>query len=241
MTLLRLPRSPCATSAGSHGPLSTSARPLTPPSPAPEGWLAPVLPVITIGLLVDALVTLRTLVALGLAFGAAYLAFRTLLVVVAGRYRFPARVTVPDEEPPRTTLHPDVRRGEHDPRRRWRGDGAGRLPPGPSPVPAGARGAGPGDRRGRRAYPLPTTSRSSRYPRRFPHGKPKACDYALERATGEFVVIYDAEDHRAEAAAQGGGDLPRGRAARRPARLPAGSAGVREPVTADRTVGRGHP
>ncbi|WP_080796473.1 glycosyltransferase [Corynebacterium pacaense] len=31
-------------------------------------------------------------------------------------------------------------------------------------------------------------------PRMKPYGKPKACNYALEKATGEMVVIFDAED-----------------------------------------------
>ena len=156
---------------------------------------AVVLLVITIGLLVDALVTLRTLVALGLAFGAAYLAFRTLLVVVAGRYRFPARVTVPDEELPRyTTLHPMY--GE-----------ANMIP---VVVEAMERVDYPRDRlqcllvleerdratvEAARSYPLPDYFEIVEVPTALPYGKPKACDYALERATGEFVVIYDAEDH----------------------------------------------
>lgn len=155
---------------------------------------AVVLVAFAIGLLVDALTTLRCLVALGLAFSAAYLGFRVLLVLVAGRYRFPARVEVPDEELPRyTTLHPMY-------------DEANMIP---LVVEAMEALDYPKDRlqcllvleeRDRatvdaaRAYPLPDYFEIVETPTARPYGKPKACDYALERATGEYVVIYDAED-----------------------------------------------
>ncbi|WP_395693093.1 glycosyltransferase [Nocardioides sp.] len=153
------------------------------------------LVLLAVGLVVDALVALRTLVALGLLFSAAYLAFRTVLVVVAGRYRYPARLPVPDEELPRyTTLHPMY-------------DEANMIP---LVVEAMERLDYPKDRlqcllvleerdeatvSAARAYPLPDYFEIVEVPTGRPYGKPKACDHALERATGEFVVIYDAEDH----------------------------------------------
>ncbi|CAN5497557.1 glycosyltransferase [soil metagenome] len=45
-----------------------------------------------------------------------------------------------------------------------------------------------------RAYPLPDYFTIVETPAVKPFGKPKACNYALGFATGEYVVIYDAED-----------------------------------------------
>lgn len=151
--------------------------------------------VLLVGLVLDALLTLRTLVALTLAFSAAYLGFRALLVLVAGRYRYPPTLHVPDEDLPRyTTLHPMY-------------DEANMIP---LVVGAMERLDYPKDRlqcllvleerdratvEAARAYPLPDYFEIVEVPTGLPYGKPKACDHALERATGEYVVIYDAEDH----------------------------------------------
>ncbi len=45
-----------------------------------------------------------------------------------------------------------------------------------------------------RGMDLPDTFEIVVVPDSLPKTKPKACNYGLERATGEFVVIYDAED-----------------------------------------------
>jgi len=45
-----------------------------------------------------------------------------------------------------------------------------------------------------RALPLPAFIQVLVVPRGFPKTKPRACNHALERARGDLVVIYDAED-----------------------------------------------
>ncbi|WP_395657173.1 glycosyltransferase [Nocardioides sp.] len=155
---------------------------------------AVVLVAVVIGLVVDPLVTLRVLVALSLAFSIAYLGLRVTLVLAAGRYRFPPRVEVPTEELPRyTTLHPMY-------------DEAHMIP---TVVAAMEALDYPRhllqcllvlEERDRatveaaRAYPLPPYFQIVETPTARPYGKPKACDHALRYATGDYVVIFDAED-----------------------------------------------
>ena len=151
--------------------------------------------VIAVGLLLDDLVTVRLLVLAQLTFSAAFVTLRCVLVLAGSRRRFPARVTVPTEElPTYTTLHPLY--GE-----------ANMIP-----VVVAAMEAldYPKDRlqcllaleerdratvEAARAYPLPDYFQIVETPTAKPYGKPKACNHALQFATGEYVVIYDAEDH----------------------------------------------
>ncbi|MFA6298680.1 MAG: glycosyltransferase, partial [Nocardioides sp.] len=143
---------------------------------------------IGVGLLLDDLVTVRGLVLAQLAFSAAFVMLRCLLVLKGSHRQFPARVSVPTEElPTYTTLHPLY-------------DEANMIP-----VVVAAMEAldYPKDRlqclqatvEAARAYPLPDYFQIVETPTAKPYGKPKACNHALQFATGEFVVIYDAEDH----------------------------------------------
>lgn len=124
----------------------------------------------------------------------AFMGLRLLLVGASRGYRAPPVATVADEDLPRyTTLHPMY-------------DEAHMLP---SVVAAMEAMDYPKDRlecllvleerdeatvEAARAYPLPDYVRVVVTPAVEPYGKPKACNYALQFATGEFVVIYDAED-----------------------------------------------
>lgn len=150
---------------------------------------------IAVGLFVDDLFTVRLLVLVQLTFSAAFVALRCTLVLAGSRRHFPERVPVPEEElPTYTTLHPLY--GE-----------ANMIP-----VVVAAMEAldYPKDRlqcllaleeRDREtveaalAYPLPDYFQIVETPTAKPYGKPKACNHALQFATGEFVVIFDAEDH----------------------------------------------
>lgn len=150
------------------------------------------------------LVSVMALVAPGLlavlAVGAAmlflsvFMGLRLVLVAASRGYRAPPVTVVADEDLPRyTTLHPMY-------------DEAHMLP---SVVAAMEAMDYPKDRlecllvleerdevtvEAARAYPLPDYVRVVVTPAVEPYGKPKACNYALQFATGEFVVIYDAED-----------------------------------------------
>jgi cellulose synthase/poly-beta-1,6-N-acetylglucosamine synthase-like glycosyltransferase len=145
-------------------------------------------------LAVDTLLALRVLVVAVLSFSAAHLSLRCLLVASATRRRFPPRSVVATEDLPMyTTLHPMY-------------DEANMIP-----VVVAAMEAldYPKDRlqcllvleerdrstvEAARSYPLPDYFQIVETPTARPYGKPKACNHALQFATGEFVVIFDAED-----------------------------------------------
>jgi hypothetical protein len=74
---------------------------------------------------------------------------------------------------------------------------------------------------------LPGNFRSITVPALAPQTKPKALNYALQFARGDFVVVYDAEDRPARAAAPGAADFSRGGAR---ARVRAGPAQHRQPL-----------
>lgn len=123
-----------------------------------------------------------------------FMGLRLVLVAASRGYRAPPVVVVADEDLPRyTTLHPMY-------------DEAHMLP---SVVAAMEAMDYPKDRlecllvleerdvatvEAARSFPLPDYVRVVVTPAVEPYGKPKACNYALQFATGEFVVIYDAED-----------------------------------------------
>jgi glycosyltransferase XagB len=133
-------------------------------------------------------------VATAMLFLTVFMGLRLLLVWASRGYRAPQVAAVADEDLPRyTTLHPMY-------------DEAHMLP---SVVAAMEALDYPKDRlecllvleerdtatvEAARAYPLPDYLRVVVTPAVEPYGKPKACNYALQFATGEFVVIYDAED-----------------------------------------------
>lgn len=150
--------------------------------------------VLVLGLLLDTLLTLRVIVGLMLGFSTAYFALRMVLVRYGSKHRFPDRLDVATEDLPRyTTLHPLY-------------DEANMIP---HVVAAMEALDYPKDRlqcllvleerdrdtvEAARRYPLPDYFEIVETPAVRPYGKPKACNYALQFATGEFVVIYDAED-----------------------------------------------
>lgn len=145
-------------------------------------------------LVVDVLLAARILVVTVLAFSTAFLALRCLLVATASRRRFPPLLPLATEAlPTYTTLHPMY-------------DEAAMIP---LVVAAMEALDYPKDRlqcllvleerdratvEAARSYPLPDYFQIIETPTARPYGKPKACNYALQIATGEFVVIFDAED-----------------------------------------------
>ena len=134
------------------------------------------------------------LVGAAMVFLTAYMALRLTLVLASRGYRAPVQDEVPDDELPRyTTLHPMY-------------DEANMIP-----VVVAAMDAVdyPRDRlecllvleerdestlAAARVAHLPDHFRIVVVPTVRPFGKPKACNYALQHATGDLVVIYDAED-----------------------------------------------
>ncbi|MGB0191380.1 MAG: glycosyltransferase, partial [Nocardioides sp.] len=135
-----------------------------------------------------------TLVGAAMVFLTAYMVLRLTLVLASRGYRTPEQEPVPDDELPRyTTLHPMY-------------DEANMIP-----VVVAAMEAVdyPRDRlecllvleerdgatvAAARAFDLPDHFRIVVVPAVRPYGKPKACNYALQHATGDLAVIFDAED-----------------------------------------------
>ena len=135
-----------------------------------------------------------TLVGAAMVFLTAYMVLRLTLVLASRGYRTPEQEPVPDDELPRyTTLHPMY-------------DEANMIP-----VVVAAMEAVdyPRDRlecllvleerdgatvAAARAFDLPDHFRIVIVPAARPYGKPKACNYALQHATGDLAVIFDAED-----------------------------------------------
>lgn len=142
----------------------------------------------------DAMLLAQVLLAAVMVFIGTYMCLRVVFILAGRGYRHPPVDEIPDEELPRyTTLHPMY-------------DEANMIP-----VVVAAMEAMnyPKDRlqcilvleeRDRatvaaaRAYPLPDYFTIVETPAVEPYGKPKACNFALGFATGEYVVIYDAED-----------------------------------------------
>lgn len=150
--------------------------------------------VLVLGLLVDDILTLRVVVGLVLAFSTLFLALRFVLVHASGRRRYPGRAEVATEDLPRyTTLHPMY-------------DEANMI----AVVVAAMEAVDyPKDRlqcllvleerdratvEAARGFDLPDYFQIVETPTALPFGKPKACNHALQHATGDYVVIFDAED-----------------------------------------------
>jgi len=146
------------------------------------------------GLLIDDLWTMRLLVVLVLVFSTLFLALRFVLVYASTRRRYPERRAVATEDLPRyTTLHPMY-------------DEANMI----AVVVAAMEAVDyPRDRlqcllvleerdratvEAARRFDLPDYFQIVETPTARPFGKPKACNHALQFATGDYVVIFDAED-----------------------------------------------
>ena len=153
-----------------------------------------VLVAYSVWLLADLMTALRALVVVLLFFSAAHLTLRFVLVFAGRKPTFPPRTPVATEDLPRyTTLHPMY-------------DEAHMI----EKVVAAMEALDyPKDRlqcllvleerdratvEAARRYPLPDYFQIVETPAVKPYGKPKACNHALQYATGEYVVIFDAED-----------------------------------------------
>lgn len=188
------PLTVAASTKGGRGPVyvrQTAQRSL---STGQRAFAGASVTTLAVALTLNTLLTLRVLIAVLVVFSAAYLALRCVLVLAAFRHPFPARVAVPTDQLPRyTTLHPMY-------------DEANMIP---QVVAAMEALDYPKDRlqcllvleerdqatvEAARRYPLPDYFQVVETPTVRPYGKPKACNYALQFATGDFVVIFDAED-----------------------------------------------
>lgn len=150
-------------------------------------------------LVVDAPLAMRVAIGLMMAFQLAFVGTKLVVASAAARHRFREFTLLEDEELPRyTTLHPLYKEANMIPliiesmqALNYPKDKLQCLLVVEERDPETVAAVRLAESKGM----LPDYFETVIVPAVKPYGKPKACNYALTKATGDYVVIFDAEDH----------------------------------------------